>query len=112
MPSPLDDLLRQRESGEMALPSDGQLEGQCPNLWEFLTRQWWEPGRGRAPGSVTIRLASGCWQVSITDPQAKCTKTAVSLLWSDIPTVLEALLSDVNVPWKPFAKAQLTKRPK
>jgi hypothetical protein len=112
MSSPVEALLAQLESGEMALPDDQAFREDYPLLWEFMTRQWWEPGRGRAPGSLSLKLTSGCWQITITDPQGRASKSTTAARAADILLSAECVLADASVPWRSFKKAALTKKPR
>jgi hypothetical protein len=107
MASPLERLLGEREAGQLALPCDDGLQTACPVLWEFLTRQQWDSSRSREPSKVTITLASGCWLLTISEPQLSATKKGESLTWEDIPNALERLLGDITRPWIPYAKPRL-----
>jgi len=111
MSSPIDQLLQQLEAGEMPLPNDSSFKEDYPLLWEFMTRQWWEPGRGRAPGSISVKLTSGCWQVTVTDPQGRASKSTTAARAADILLSAECVLADAGVPWRSFKKHALTKKP-
>ncbi len=112
MASPVEDLLRQLESGEMQLPDDPAFKEDYPLLWEFMTRQWWEPDRGRAPGSLSLKLSSGCWQITVTDPQGRASKTTTAQRVTEILLSAECVLADASVPWRSFKKPALTRKPK
>ncbi len=79
-------------------------------LWEFLTKASYSDGTPRATGQISLKLASGGIQVTLTDPTSAtyCCQTASSL--QDAFLALEIGLKDGSLGWRPSGYARETKR--
>jgi len=92
--------------GEFAAEPKVELVGSFPNLGEFLTRERWEDGADRRPGTLTVSCQDGAWKGCLTDRE---TLTKCWGSWDTLQELLDCLeegLRDGDLPWRPDAWAR------
>lgn len=103
----LERLREQREQRRLSLPDDDAFREGFPACWYWFTTQQWTDGRKRQPCTLSVKLSSGGWTFTITDPELRCSKSGFALTWDEIPDRLESLILDDDVPWKTYKEATL-----
>jgi hypothetical protein len=78
----------------------GSLLSNFSEVWEFLTKSVYQDGKPRQTGSLSLRLASGGLQVTLTDPSSAsfCTLTMESI--DDALLAFEVGLKENSLPWR------------
>lgn len=89
--------------------SRGQLLGPFSELWEFLTVPTYADGTLRQVGTLSLKLSSGGFQVTLADPTSAtyCCLTAPCL--DDAFLAIECGLKDGSLAWRPSGYAKSKK---
>jgi hypothetical protein len=95
------------ESSSIAQP--GGLLSQLPELWDFLSRSEYGDGSKRSLGGMSLKLASGGLQVTLTDPTSAsyCCLTGATL--DDVFLALEIGLKESSLTWRSSSYAKSKK---
>lgn len=100
---------KQRERLILSLPDDAGFPEHYPGLWWYLTEQVWDDRRKRTPCSLTVRLISGGWAVTLTDSDLSQSLTVNVLTWAEMLPELEKAISDPDRLWKQYKDPRLNK---
>jgi hypothetical protein len=71
-----------------------------PEIWQFLTCLTAPDGSTRQPGTVSLSLNGGIWNLALNDPATGLYAALSCQTIDDLILMVEARLSEGTMPWK------------
>jgi len=71
-----------------------------PEIWAFLTSLSCPDGSARSPGTVSLSLNGGIWNLALNDPTTGLYAALSGQSFDDLILMVEARLAEGTMPWK------------